>query len=130
MSIGDQWAAVRQVWAEAHRPSPVEYLRCDGCGQVTAHLMVNTSYTRITLPAGDVERLEMPQARCDGCAHTQVRAVGDQVAPDAEVSCTGRRSGWQLWRRCRRVLAVPAAAALVTCPWCAHHQPGPAGAGG
>ena len=107
------------------QPLPVLYLRCDGCGQVTPRTGVRKHYsvTPTSLNGGT------PESVCAACDYGQVRVVGDEVPADTTIVCTGRRFrriGTRRSRKpCGQSFAVPAAAALVLCPWCITTQPGP-----
>ncbi|WP_432839055.1 hypothetical protein [Dactylosporangium sp. CA-092794] len=128
------WVLVRMVVREFVRdvrhPTPltVRYLRCDGCGQVTAHSTDRRLYT-IDMARRDITA-PPPEAVCDACGHAQPRTVGDEVPVDVTVTCAGtryRRFGSRRSRRpCGHQFAVPAAAPAVLCPWCATDQPNPA----
>jgi hypothetical protein len=102
-------------------PAPILYLRCGGCGEVTAHsadreffLPVPASLTRV-LAGGAVLR----ETLCDVCGYAQPRVIGDQVESDTEIECQARRHWvWFSWRSCRRVFLAPAASPWPVCPWC------------
>jgi hypothetical protein len=69
-----------------------------------------------------------PEAVCDECGHAQPRTVGDELPAEVTVTCVGRWSRWFCFKRrrpCGRTFEVPAAAAVVLCPWCLTAQPGP-----
>jgi hypothetical protein len=70
-----------------------------------------------------------PEAVCDQCGHVQPRVLGDEIPADVTVTCVGHRDrrirAGRSRRACGREFAVPAAAPVVLCPWCAMVQPGP-----
>jgi hypothetical protein len=120
-------AAVRELVRDMLYPTPrrVRYLRCDGCGQATAHSsnqgLITMDRAGITAPP--------PEAVCDECGHAQPRTVGDELRAEVTVVCVGRRrrrfGAKRSRRRCGQAFEVPAAASRVLCPWCSTVQPGP-----
>jgi hypothetical protein len=131
-TTSEVWQLLRDLVAEQRRgrqPMPVTYLACDGCGNVTAHLVEQRIYSL----APDGMTGTPSEAVCDVCDHAQPRVHGDQVPADTTVTCTGRRFrriGLRRGRRrCAQPFTVPAAATQVVCPWCCWRQPGPAATG-
>ncbi len=122
--------AVRELIHDWRHPAPlvVRYLRCDTCGEVTAHSsdrgVIGLTSAELTAPP--------PETVCDECGHAQPRTLGDEICADTTVSCAGRRfrrlGSKRSRRRCAREFVVPVAAPQVVCPWCATSHSNPAAA--
>jgi hypothetical protein len=126
--IRDDWSTGREGLAEnrrqAQEPISILYVRCDGCGDVTAHM--STQRVGTITWTGSV--VAPPEVVCDICRHAQPRVRGDEVESDQELVCAAFR--YQRWRgrrsrrhRCGRIFMAPHAARRPRCQWCLGVQP-------
>jgi hypothetical protein len=123
-----RWRAERRARRPDDGVQPVVYVRCDGCRQVTPHTVFSRSGTfDVDGDAITDVVVTPPETVCDTCGHAQPRSVDDEVAPDAEVACTGTVEHWSrtgpAGRPCGARFRAPSAAEQVLCPFCQTMQP-------
>jgi hypothetical protein len=124
----------------------IRYIRCDACGGPTPH---HAEVQIFSATANDPTFIASPpEVVCGLCASLHPRVIDDEPPRDTVVTCSVRRpTRWPLSRlpptrrlperwlprgltgACGQRFSVPAGAALVLCPRCVTHQPGPAAPG-
>lgn len=113
----------RRSWLPLGRTrpaSPLLYVRCDGCREVTAHLTYRLTRVRgLAAAPGGPLCVYVSEIVCSLCGYAQPRVLGDRLPPDVSYVCDGRRTRLRrAGRRCARTFGAPAAAPWPTCPWC------------